>query len=243
MKKITGFILAALIAICVLSCCRAPTADTEATQIILEKQEQAVMIADKLYFNTYQKIHIPRCGVMDGEITSSKDEYSIPDENNQSNFGTGHQYQYVDGLHIDILMDEEWIRFCSRECKAYHGEDLCGHSLKDLPADFAGSQPCIRYEADVTAENIFTKEMCGISGEDSLLITEMLQNGPWEREGTSDCINNIQIIVNGTAVYYYHSDCGSFNDNKNQQCLHLNEDEKEKLNTVLSGYISLSSFS
>ncbi|MEG1461510.1 MAG: DUF3221 domain-containing protein, partial [Anaerorhabdus sp.] len=56
-----------------------------------------VMIQGKLYFDTNQLSDIDkRCGVMDGEIDSQVSGSMIPVKDDQSNFGTGYSYQFVD---------------------------------------------------------------------------------------------------------------------------------------------------
>ena len=71
-----------------------------------------VMLNDELYFDSGRESDIDgRCGVMDGEITSTVDASEIPIQNNQSNFGDGYEYQYVGENIIDIYMNEKWIRF------------------------------------------------------------------------------------------------------------------------------------
>lgn len=44
-------------------------------------------------------------------ITSTVDGSEIPVEDNQSNFGQGYEYQFVDENSIDIFMNAKWIRF------------------------------------------------------------------------------------------------------------------------------------
>ncbi|WFA09300.1 DUF3221 domain-containing protein [Tissierella sp. Yu-01] len=71
-----------------------------------------IMINGVLYYDTGNESDIEaRCGVMDGEITSTVDSTETPTEDNQSNFGEGYGYQYVDGNSIDVYMNEKWIRF------------------------------------------------------------------------------------------------------------------------------------
>lgn len=71
-----------------------------------------VRIEGNLYLDTGKESDIDgRCGVMDGEITSTVDASEIPMHNNQSNFGKGYEYQHVDENCIDIFMNEKWMRF------------------------------------------------------------------------------------------------------------------------------------
>lgn len=75
-----------------------------------------VMVDGKLYYDTGKESTISgRCGVMDGEITSTVDGSEIPTKDNQSNFGTGFEYQYGAGNTIEIFMNEKWIVFEQRE--------------------------------------------------------------------------------------------------------------------------------
>lgn len=71
-----------------------------------------LMVDGKLYYDTGKESDIKgRCGVMDGEITSTVDGSEIPTKDNQSNFGEGYGYQFVSQNSIDVYMNEKWIRF------------------------------------------------------------------------------------------------------------------------------------
>lgn len=75
-----------------------------------------VMVNGKLYYDTGKESIIDaRCGTADGEITSSVDGAETPAKDNQSNFGTGFEYQYGDDDTIEIFMNEKWIVFEHRE--------------------------------------------------------------------------------------------------------------------------------
>ena len=71
-----------------------------------------VMVDDKLYFDTgKENTGNRRCGTPDGAITTTVDVTEIPTENNQSNFGTGFDYQYGAEDTIEICMDGKWMIF------------------------------------------------------------------------------------------------------------------------------------
>lgn len=73
----------------------------------------AVRIHGEIYTATGQPSTVTaRCGVMDGEITSSAAANEYPQEDNQSNFGSGFGYQYgrEDG-QIEILIKDKWMVF------------------------------------------------------------------------------------------------------------------------------------
>ncbi len=75
-----------------------------------------VRVNNKLYYDTGRESTLSgRCGIMDGEITSTVDGTEIPIEDNQSNFGSGFGYQYGADDTIEIYMNEKWIVFEYRE--------------------------------------------------------------------------------------------------------------------------------
>ncbi len=77
-----------------------------------------VMIDGTLYLDTGERSTMDaRCGVMDGQITTSI-EGEIPTEDNQSNFGTGYDYQYgaAEGT-IEVNIDGEWWVFATKEVR------------------------------------------------------------------------------------------------------------------------------
>lgn len=73
-----------------------------------------IMVNGTLYYDSGEISSVLRCGMMDGEITDSVD--TIPEKDNQSNFGTGYGYQYMDG-QIDVCMEDEWHIFIPYEKK------------------------------------------------------------------------------------------------------------------------------
>ncbi len=75
-----------------------------------------VRVNNKLYYDTGRESTLSgRCGIMDGDITSTVDGTEIPMEDNQSNFGSGFGYQYGADDTIEIYMNEKWIVFEYRE--------------------------------------------------------------------------------------------------------------------------------
>ena len=53
-----------------------------------------------------------RCGNMDGEITSSVESWQQPEEDGQSNFGSGFGYQLgMEPDTLEILQDGHWLVF------------------------------------------------------------------------------------------------------------------------------------
>lgn len=69
----------------------------------------ALVVVDGVLYQDTGRISTElRCGMMDGEITSTVD--TVPAEDDQSNFGTGYGYQYgTNGVEVSI--DGEWHIF------------------------------------------------------------------------------------------------------------------------------------
>lgn len=181
-----------------------------------------VMVNGELYLDTGHESTVEaRCGVMDGEITSEIDGSEKPTEDNQSNFGTGFGYQYgpQEGT-IEINMNGKWWIFATEKA-------------------LASSQMMIDPVVPITIKNIFTEEEAALTvNEDIRFIYDLLLSDSWNADGTTDCMNNIEITING-ATYKYHSDCGTFNDKVKQQYLSLDDVTKEKVNAIIAEHISL----
>ena len=75
-----------------------------------------VRIDGRLYLDTGKESDITgRCGVMDGQITSTVEPFEKPTKDDQSNFGVGYEYQFINDNSIDIYMNDKWIKFENRE--------------------------------------------------------------------------------------------------------------------------------
>lgn len=79
-----------------------------------------VMVNGELYMDTGNESTVEaRCGMMDGEITSTVAETEQPTKDNESNFGTGYGYQY--GSHeglIEIFINDKWCVFATEKALA-----------------------------------------------------------------------------------------------------------------------------
>ena len=64
-----------------------------------------IMIDGTIYKDTGYVSSMIGCGNMDGEITSTVDETKLPSENNQSNFGSGYQYQGASENQLRVEID------------------------------------------------------------------------------------------------------------------------------------------
>lgn len=60
-----------------------------------------------------------RCGNMDGEITSSVESWQQPEEDGQSNFGSGFGYQIgIEPDTLEILQNGHWLVFRAVEAES-----------------------------------------------------------------------------------------------------------------------------
>ena len=71
------------------------------------------MVDGVLYEDTGRESTVDaRCGNMDGEITSSVESWQQPEEDGQSNFGSGFGYQIgMEPDTLEILQDGHWLVF------------------------------------------------------------------------------------------------------------------------------------
>ena len=55
-----------------------------------------------------------------------------------------------------------------------------------------------------------------LTEEEVKIIADIIENGTWNTEGTAECANDCKLIID-ERTYYYHSECGTFNDKENNQ--------------------------
>ena len=89
-----------------------------------------------------------------------------------------------------------------------------------------------------TISHIDEDKICDLTEEEVKIIADIIGNGTWNTEGTADCANDCKLIID-ERTYYYHSECGTFNDEKNNQNLPVMAEEKENINAILAQYITL----
>lgn len=96
-------------------------------------------------------------------------------------------------------------------------------------------------EAPVTSGTITRTEedkIYDLTEEEVKIIADVIENGTWNTEGTAECANDCKLIID-ERTYYYHSECGTFNDKENNQNLPVTAEEKESINAILAQYITL----
>ena len=96
-------------------------------------------------------------------------------------------------------------------------------------------------EAPVTSGIITRTEedkIYDLTEEEVKIIADIIEKGTWNTEGTAECANDCKLIID-ERTYYYHSECGTFNDKENNQKLPVTAEEKESINAILAQYITL----
>ena len=81
------------------------------SEVKKEKAPRYVMIKSKLYKDTEEINKNMKCGTMDGKILTSVDAKEMPKKDNESNFGTGYEYQIGTDGSITVEIDDKCYIF------------------------------------------------------------------------------------------------------------------------------------
>ena len=112
-----------------------------------------VKVNGKLYYDTGKfSENMPRCGTMDGNITSTVAEGKIPTEDDQANFEGAKGYQYAKENTIEIPTDEGWMIF---EAKEY---SFCG-TIKQVEQNLFFVEPDEGEEIRKSADKIMVGKL------------------------------------------------------------------------------------
>ncbi len=89
--------------------------DLISTNPVLKTKEtkKIVVLKNKLYYETPYVLSFRKCGTSDGKIRSSVKKYERPQKNEQSNFGTGFNYQYYGKGLVVLEIDNKAVLFSS----------------------------------------------------------------------------------------------------------------------------------
>lgn len=70
-----------------------------------------VKVDGKIYTGTGYVNSMATCGTADGKILTSVKASESPLNDDESNFGTGYEYQFWEGPYINIMIDDKWQIF------------------------------------------------------------------------------------------------------------------------------------
>ena len=184
-----------------------------------------VMVDGVLYLDTGKESTVMgRCGMLDGEITSEVPGNEEPSMDDQSNFGTGYNYQYgaIEGT-IEIYMNGKWWIFATEETR----KEI------QFPSEGTDMELMIDPIVPVTVVDQITGEMKFVNSNQSVRAIQTLISSEWWAEGNPACDYDFKITVN-EVDFMYHSDCGTFTDVLGDRCITLDETQQEAMDRLLS---------
>lgn len=129
------------------------------------------------------------------------------------------------------------------------GKDVNSEQSKNL--DLTQSAPDYSTTCETEIEHSTASETnCNLKGQILLLesevdsvslnveelenIQKIIESGTWNEE-TAECIDDCLISIEGMD-YYYHRECGTINDKIHRRHMFLNNEDKEKLNSIIASY-------
>ena len=125
------------------------------------------------------------------------------------------------------------------------GEPVRSGDVSDMPesdknvfGEKEQTQQAIIESISGTITRIDEDKIYDLTEEEVKIIADIIDNGTWHTEGTAECANDCKLIID-ERTYYYHSECGTFNDKANNQNLPVTAEEKESINVILAQYITL----
>ncbi|MCI8898866.1 MAG: hypothetical protein HFI61_13850 [Lachnospiraceae bacterium] len=155
-------------------------------------------------------------------------------------------------IRMKRLLALFWILTCMLSlvaCDKATGseEPVAGGAVSDMPevdknvsGEAEQTQQAIIESISGTIARIDEDKAYNLNEEEVKIIADIIENGSWNTEGTAECANDCKLIID-ERTYYYHSECGTFNDKENNQNLSVTAKEKESINVILAQYITLGS--
>ncbi len=155
-------------------------------------------------------------------------------------------------IRMKRLLALFWILTCMLSlvaCDKATGseEPVAGGAVSDMPevdknvsGEAEQTQQAIIESISGTIARIDEDKAYNLNEEEVKIIADIIENGSWNTEGTAECANDCKLIID-ERIYYYHSECGTFNDKENNQNLPVTTKEKESINVILAHYIILGS--
>ena len=155
-------------------------------------------------------------------------------------------------IRMKRLLALFWILTCMLSlvaCDKATGseEPVAGGAVSDMPevdknvsGEAEQTQQAIIESISGTIARIDEDKAYNLNEEEVKIIADIIENGSWNTEGTAECANDCKLIID-ERTYYYHSECGTFNDKMNNQNLSVTAKEKESINAILVRYIILGS--
>lgn len=112
MKKYILILMAAIMVV-FTACSKSDTKTSE----VDKTYPPMVKVDGTTYTDTGYENAMVTCGTADGEIKTSVDGKSMPEKDDESNFGTGYGYQVWEKGYINVEIEGRWILFRDVELK------------------------------------------------------------------------------------------------------------------------------
>ena len=112
MKKYILILMAAIMVV-FTACSKSDTKTSE----VDKTYPPMVKVDGVIYGDTGYENAMVTCGTADGEIKTTVDGKSKPENNDESNFGTGYGYQVWEKGYINVEIEGRWILFRDVELK------------------------------------------------------------------------------------------------------------------------------
>lgn len=150
MNKINRF-LHFLLPLCFLVGCNIKHKTITSSQAIESIYPPTIMIDGTLYQDSGYINNLVTCGTADDMINSSVNLNELPTKDNQSNFGTGYEYQIWNDGYINVKLDHKWVAFVRIDKKSLEIPDFVANfqaevlettndtllvKITELPEDF-----------------------------------------------------------------------------------------------------------
>lgn len=101
--------------------------------------DKYIMVDSVLYKDTGKINTEMKCGTMDGKILTSVDESEMPDNDDESNFGTGYEYQ-IGEKDITVEIDDKYYIFEKVGEKELEGAEEYEKLAENTVPDFEGME-------------------------------------------------------------------------------------------------------
>lgn len=111
-------ILMAIVAVLSVACTKAGTNEAEKTE---HNYPPMVKVAGVVYVDTGYENAMVTCGTADGEIKTAVDGRKMPVGDDESNFGTGYDYQFWEKGYMNVRLNNRWILFKDLNLKDGNG--------------------------------------------------------------------------------------------------------------------------
>lgn len=124
------------------------------------------------------------------------------------------------------------------------GEPVAGGAVSDMPnTDRSTTETEQSQPADIELESwtvacVGTEKTFELTAEETAAISDIPNESNWI-EDLAKCESDCVITTADGDVLYYHSACGTFNDNKNYRSLSTTEEEMALINSILNQYSEL----